>query len=82
MSRNITEIIFKNVFPLVIYIHFQKKAYKVYTYTYISIYLSRTTLKVGGHVLYEQCLKVTGTTAFKKRFPKLDYKSSISYNDS
>ena len=89
-------------------------------YIFLSIYISRTTVRVGGlevsssrigfvrtmvissaivlvlvltngeslnlrkktskSVIYEPCLKLPGTTTYKKRFPKLDYKSS--YNDS
>ena len=30
--------------------------------------------KTSKSTLYGQCLKVPGTTTFKKRFPKLEYK--------
>ena len=39
-------------------------------------------MKTNKPVLYEQCLKLSGTTTSKTRFSKLGYKSIVSYNDS
>ena len=39
-------------------------------------------MKTNKPVLFEQCLKLSGTATSKIRFSKLDYKSFVSYNDS
>ena len=43
---------------------------------------SKFMMKTNKPVLYEQCLKLSGTTTSKTRFSKLGYKSIVSYNDS
>lgn len=43
---------------------------------------SKVMMKTSKPVLYEPFLKIPGTTTSKIRFPKLDYKSIVSYSDS
>ena len=64
----------------------KKSDYKLCSSTSLSTLQTGESLNLrkitSKSVLHEQCLKVPGTATIKTRFPKLDYKSSASYNNS